>query len=241
MLKLNQVTKIYRLGKVDVTALQDINMNVAAGDFLALAGPSGSGKTTILNILGCLDTPTNGEAILEGYNLSALSFREKTKLRREKIGFIFQSFNLIPVLNVYENVEYPLLLENIPAHERRKKIMAVLEEVGLKERAKHLPGELSGGERQRAGIARALVKKPSIILADEPTANLDSVSGNNIIDLLQKLNRDEKVTIIFSSHDLQILSKAHSLLNLRDGKIVAMKRNSKFEEQEISDDAVTNL
>lgn len=233
MFELRQVTKIYKLGKIDVVAVRDINIQIAAGEFIALAGPSGSGKTTILNILGCLDSPTSGEAILDGCNVTALSHQEKTKIRRRKIGFIFQSFNLIPVLSVYENVEYPLLLENTPAQLRRKKVTAVLEEVGLAHRAKHLPNELSGGERQRVSIARALVKKPSIIIADEPTANLDSASGNNIIELMHKLNRDEKVTFIFSSHDQQILSKAQILFQLRDGTIEKTNNNFDCKPQEL--------
>lgn len=233
MFELRQVTKVYKLGKVDVVAVRDVNMRVTAGDFIALAGPSGSGKTTILNILGCLDSPTSGEVVLEGCNITTLSHQEKTKIRRQKIGFIFQSFNLIPVLSVYENVEYPLLLENTPTLSRRQRVAAVLEEVGLGHRAKHLPNELSGGERQRVSIARALVKKPSIILADEPTANLDSASGTNIIDLMYKLNREEKVTFVFSSHDEQILSKAQSLFHLRDGVIVKTDNKFNFRQQEI--------
>lgn len=232
MLELHQVTKIYQLGKIDVVAVRNIDMRVMAGEFIALAGPSGSGKTTILNILGCLDSPTSGEVNLEGRDITTLPQQEKTKIRRRKIGFIFQSFNLIPVLSVYENVEYPLLLDKSAPVDRHKRVCAVLDEVGLAHRAKHFPNELSGGERQRVSIARALVKKPSIILADEPTANLDSTSGRNIIDLMDKLNREEKVTFIFSSHDPQILSKAQKLIELRDGVIMRVESRADITLQE---------
>jgi putative ABC transport system ATP-binding protein len=207
------------MDKIDVTALKNINLKIDKGQFLAIAGPSGSGKTTLLNIMGCLDTPTHGEIIFDEQNLATLSFKGKMNIRRHKIGFIFQSFNLIPVLNVYENVEYPLLLNNTKTIQRRELVLKVLEEVGLLQRAKHFPNELSGGERQRVSIARALVKKPMIILADEPTANLDSTTGANIISLMQKLHQEEQVTFVFSSHDDRILKKAEEVIQLQDGSI----------------------
>lgn len=221
MIELRNVSKIYKLGKTDVVGLKNVNLPITKGDFIALAGPSGSGKTTFLNILGCLDTPTSGEVLFENESLNDLSAKRTTIIRRDKIGFIFQNFNLVPVLSVYENVEYPLLLTNMKKSQRKELVNSVLEEVGLSHRAKHSPSELSGGERQRVSIARALVKKPSIILADEPTANLDSDTGLHIVELMEKLNEVEKVTIVFSSHDEKILKSVKRVIHIRDGVLSA--------------------
>mgnify|MGYP006280587629 CR=1 FL=1 len=219
MIQLKEVSKIYQLGQTDVIGVENINLNIKKGEFTALAGPSGSGKSTLLNLMGCLDTPTNGEILIEDQDTVKLSDKKKVKLRKKKIGFIFQNFNLVPVLSVYENVEYPLLLENINADTRKKMVLEVLDEVGLGHRIDHFPGKLSGGERQRVSIARALVKKPSLVLADEPTANLDSKTGNKIIDLMYKLNQQDNLTFIFSSHDSTILDNAQRIVPIRDGKI----------------------
>jgi putative ABC transport system ATP-binding protein len=209
------------MGKAEVTAVKDVSLKIETGDIIALAGPSGSGKTTLLNLLGCLDTPTLGEIFIDNENVGKISPQKTVQIRRDKIGFIFQNFNLIPVLSVFENVEYPLLLTNMKGSQRKESVMAVLEAVGLKERAKHLANDLSGGERQRVSIARALVKKPAVILADEPTANLDLTTGLNIIELMKKLNQLDKVTFVFSTHDEKILSKVNKVYQIRDGVISA--------------------
>lgn len=220
--ELRNVSKSYKLGLAKVEALKGINLKFTNGDFIAIAGPSGSGKTSLLNILGCLDIPTQGEVIIDDQLLIPYvkhSEKQKMKIRREKIGFIFQKFNLIPILNVYENVEYPLLLLKISSSQRRKLVEKALEETGLQHRAKHLPNRLSGGEQQRVSIARALVKRPKLILADEPTANLDLETGLTIIELMSKLNREEGVTFVFSTHDSQILKVTERVIWLRDGVI----------------------
>jgi putative ABC transport system ATP-binding protein len=187
------VTKTYRLGVLTVTALDDVSLTVGTGEFLAIAGPSGSGKTTLLNLIGCLDTPTSGEIEIDGARVSGLSAGQRADLRARKLGFVFQTFNLIPVLTAYENVEYPLLIHrrggDVATHVR-----AVLEQVGLADRARHRPTELSGGQQQRVAIARALVGQPALVLADEPTANLDSHTGKEIIELMRRLNREHGTT-----------------------------------------------
>jgi putative ABC transport system ATP-binding protein len=221
MIELKNIEKIYKMGKFDVIALKEVSLKIMAGDFIALVGPSGSGKTTLLNIIGCLDTPTSGEILIDNDNITKARQKKLVKIRRDKIGFIFQNFNLIPVLSVYENVEYPLLLTKTKAAKRHESVMAVLEEVGLTQRVKHMVNDLSGGERQRVAIARALVKKPSVILADEPTANLDSTTGLNIIELMKSLNKHEHVTFIFSTHDEKIMKNADKILQIRDGVISA--------------------
>lgn len=219
MIEIKGLNKVYRRGKSDVDALVDINLQIQEGDFLALAGPSGSGKTTFLNILGCLDAPSAGEVLIDGKDIAKLSSKEKTVYRRNKIGYIFQNFNLIPTLSVFENVEYPLLLTKLKKSERKKLVLEALEQVKLSHRIDHFPKELSGGELQRVSIARALVKKPTIILADEPTANLDFETGQQIIDLMKKLNAEHNATFIFSSHDDQLLNSVKMVIKLRDGKM----------------------
>ena len=218
VIKARSLRKIYRLGKTTVTALDQIDLEVQTGDFLAIAGPSGSGKTTLLNLIGCLDKPTSGNIEIAGRDVSNLDADQLADIRNEKIGFIFQTFNLIPVLTAYENVEFPLLLKDCPAGERKAKIMEVLHDVGIQDQAKQRPEELSGGQRQRVAIARALVKNPEIILADEPTANLDSVTGDNIVKLMLKLNQEKGTTFVFSTHDQMVIKHATRVVGLHDGR-----------------------
>ncbi len=216
------VTKNYHLGKVVVPALQDVSLTLLAGDFVSIAGPSGSGKTTLLNLLGCVDTATSGQVVVDGHDTKNLNDRQLTDLRLHTIGFIFQSFNLVPVLSVFQNVEFPLLLQRkFSSSERAARVNELLEKVGLSKHSKHRPSELSGGQRQRVAIARALVTRPKIILADEPTANLDSKTGETIIDLMKEMNRVEKTTFIFSTHDANVMSLANSIIRLADGKITS--------------------
>ena len=212
------VSKTYRLGKIDVVALDDVSFAVAAGEFVAIAGPSGSGKTTLLNLIGCLDTPTSGEIRIDGEAVSTLSAGGRADLRARKLGFVFQTFNLIPVLTAWENVEYPLLIHP-RAGERRARVGAALAQVGLQDRARHRPPELSGGQQQRVAIARALVGEPALVLADEPTANLDSATGRDIIELMRRLNRERGVTFVFSTHDARIMSAADRVLDISDGRL----------------------
>ncbi|HVE81404.1 MAG TPA: ABC transporter ATP-binding protein [Myxococcales bacterium] len=215
------VVKEYQLGKVKVPALRGVSLEVGAGEFIAVAGPSGSGKTTLLNLIGCVDTSTSGTVRVDGHDTKQLSERELTLLRLNTIGFIFQSFNLVAVLSVFQNVEFPLLLQKRhPAKERRARVMALLEQVGLHTHAHHRPSELSGGQRQRVAVARALVTRPKLVLADEPTANLDSQTGANIIDLMKALNEKEGTTFIFSTHDAKVMSHANAVVKLADGVIV---------------------
>ncbi|MBN2353821.1 MAG: ABC transporter ATP-binding protein [Spirochaetales bacterium] len=219
---LSDVQKDYALGSVTVNALKGISFAIEQGEFIAIAGPSGSGKSTILNMIGCIDSPSAGRVSIDGREVDSLSDKELTRYRREKIGFIFQSFNLIPVLNVYENIEFPLLLKkNVPKKQRQETIGRFIERVGLADRVRNKPHELSGGQRQRVAIARALVTGPRIILADEPTANLDTETGLNIISLMEEINDKEHTTFIFSTHDQYIMEHAHRVITLRDGHIVA--------------------
>ncbi len=214
------VKKHYMLGDTRVDALRGVSLKIEKGEFVAIAGPSGSGKSTILNMIGCIDNPSDGLVLIDGTEVEHLSDTELTRYRRNKIGFIFQSFNLIPVLNVYENIEFPLLLRrNLSRKEREKIVTRFVEEVELSDRLKNKPNELSGGQRQRVAIARALVTNPLIILADEPTANLDSATGHRIIELMKTINAVEKTTLIFSTHDLHIMEHARRVVNLRDGLV----------------------
>jgi putative ABC transport system ATP-binding protein len=218
------VKKHYMLGDTRVDALRGVTLVVEKGEFLAIAGPSGSGKSTILNMIGCIDTPTEGRVLIDGTEVEHLSDTELTRWRRKKIGFIFQSFNLIPVLNVYENIEFPLLLNrSLSRREREKIVMRFVEEVELGDRLKNKPNELSGGQRQRVAIARALVTNPLIILADEPTANLDSATGHRIVELMKTINEAEKTTLIFSTHDAHIMEHARRVVNLRDGLVTSAR------------------
>ncbi len=220
-IKTEGVKKAYTLGKTLVPALNGVYLEIEQGEFTCVVGPSGSGKTTLLNIIGCLDVPTEGSAILfEKYDVSKLNDKEATKLRRDKIGFIFQTFNLIPVLNVYENIEFPLIIQGISSEERKKRVNALIEEVGLSEFVKHKPEELSGGQRQRIAVARALVTNPELVLADEPTANLDRENGMNILKMMKELNEHHGVTFVFSTHDQRVIDMAKRIIYLEDGRIV---------------------
>ncbi|MGA2380761.1 MAG: ABC transporter ATP-binding protein [Spirochaetia bacterium] len=222
VVELVDVKKHYMLGDTRVDALRGISLTIEKGEFLAIAGPSGSGKSTILNMIGCIDTPSGGRVLIDGTEVEHLTDTELTRYRRNKIGFIFQSFNLIPVLNVYENIEFPLLLKRSLSRKEREKIVTrFVEEVQLSDRLKNKPNELSGGQRQRVAIARALVTNPLIILADEPTANLDSATGHKIIELMKTINEVEKTTLIFSTHDVHIMEHARRVVNLHDGSVEA--------------------
>jgi len=221
IISVRNVVKDYQLGSITVPALRDVSLDVARGEFLSIAGPSGSGKTTLLNLVGCVDTPTQGVVEVDGQNTRTLSERQLTRLRLHKLGFIFQSFNLVNVLTVFQNVEFPLLLQKTHSSaERRNRVTTLLEQVGLGAYLKHRPNELSGGQRQRVAVARALVTQPQIVLADEPTANLDSVTGQTIIDLMKEMNHKLGTTFIFSTHDPRVMSHASALVRLTDGQIV---------------------
>jgi len=221
IVSVKDAVKNYTLGNVVVPALRGVTLDVVEGDFIAIAGPSGSGKTTLLNLIGCVDTPTSGTVEVEGKDTRRLSERQLTTLRLHTIGFIFQSFNLVSVLSVFQNVELPLLLQRrLSGSERAQRVMSLLDRVGIREYANHRPSELSGGQRQRVAIARALVTRPGIVLADEPTANLDSVTGQHILDLMKELNRTEKTTFIFSTHDQKVMAHANAIVRLADGKLV---------------------
>ncbi len=219
-IEIKAVTKEYQLGKTIVHALRGVSLKIEQGEFVALTGPSGSGKSTALHIMGALDRPTSGEVWIKDTPVTLMSDSELARLRREQIGFIFQSFNLIPVLSVYGNVEFPLLLKKMPKEERLERVMATLKCVGLEDRARHKTEELSGGQRQRVAIARALVTNPGIILSDEPTANLDSANGRAILDLMQKLNEEQRVTLVFATHDASIVSRAKRIVSILDGAVV---------------------
>ncbi len=220
VIEVKDVTKNYPLGNTTVHALRGVNLTVEEGDFLSIIGPSGSGKTTLLNIVGCIDTPTTGSVKVHDEEITVLSDKKITDLRLNKIGFIFQTFNLIPVLNVRENVEFPLLLmKNYQKEEIRTRTEKLIEEVGLMNYIEHKPAELSGGQRQRVAIARALVTNPDIVLADEPTANLDSETSKSILELMRELNEIEKTTFIFSTHDPDVLKYAKHIVKIKDGLI----------------------
>lgn len=217
---LENAEKSYPLGSVVVQALRGIDLTIEAGEFTSIAGPSGSGKTTLLNLVGCVDVPTVGSVRIDGRATESLSDAELTRLRLHKLGFIFQSFNLVPVLNVYQNVEFPLLLQGgVSAATRRERVLDLVEKVGLSPQLKQRPSELSGGQRQRVAIARALVTRPRIVLADEPTANLDSVTGENILDLMRSMNEGDGTTFIFSTHDPQVMRHAGRIIRLMDGRV----------------------
>lgn len=219
--RLTDVTKVYPLGKTEVRAIKGVSLEIQEGEFTTIAGPSGCGKSTLLNLIGCMDTPTTGEVYIAGEPISKLPDKALTRLRLEKLGFIFQSFNLIPVLTVFQNIEFPLLIQGkLSANERMARVSALIDEVGLKDQAKQKSNELSGGQRQRVAIARALVTNPRIVLADEPTANLDSATGERIIELMKNINTAHKTTFIFSTHDPQVMKQASRIVRLRDGVVV---------------------
>lgn len=217
--QLDQVSRVYYQGKVEVKAVDNLDLQINPGEFSALCGPSGSGKTTILNMIGALDMATSGAVYLEGRDLSSLGSGELSQLRRDRVGFVFQAYNLVPVLTAYENAEFVLALQNVPVRERRERVMAVLEEVGMADYVDRRPDELSGGQQQRVAIARAVVSNPAIVLADEPTANVDSEAANTILDLMEQLNVEKGVTFLFSTHDQRVMDRARRLVRLRDGRL----------------------
>ena len=219
IIRINDLVKTFPMGKTNFTALKDINLTIARGEFTGLVGPSGSGKTTLLNIVGSLDTPTSGEAWVLNNSVGQLSARQAAQLRKEELGFIFQSYNLLAVHTVFENVEFPLLLLKIGASERKKMVMDALEWVGLTDKVKSKPPQLSGGECQRVAIARAMVKKPSLVLADEPTANLDAANSHNILKTMVKLNRELSTTFLFATHDEKVIKYLRRKIYLFDGEI----------------------
>ncbi len=219
-IRLIELRKDYDLGRTKVSALQGVSISIDKGEFVTIAGPSGSGKSTLLNLIGCLDYPTSGEVWIGDIPVSSLKESRLSKIRLRTIGFIFQSFNLIPVLNVYENIELPLLIQpDVSSAERKNRVEALIDAVGLSPQKKQKPAELSGGQRQRVAVARALVTKPAIVLADEPTANLDSKTGIEIIDLMHAINREEGTTFIFSTHDPKIIARADRVIHLEDGQL----------------------
>lgn len=224
---LDKVSKTYRLGNVSVPALKTISLRIPRQRFAMIVGPSGSGKTTLLNLIGCIDNPSAGTLSICGEDVGALPDNALTDFRARNIAFIFQTFNLFPVLSAFENVEYPLLLLGMKAAERRERVQAMLEQVGLSAQGDHRPNQLSGGQRQRVAIARALVKAPEIVLADEPTANLDSHTGAAIIDLMRKVQQEQAVSFIFSTHDPQLISHAEEIFQIRDGELVDHRSEAK--------------
>ena len=224
VVELKQISKTYHLDAIDVPALVDIDLGIRPDCFTVISGASGSGKTTLLNVIGCIDLPDQGEIVVAGEPVQKLSDDALSDFRARHIGFVFQNFNLLPVLTAYENVEYPLLLSRTAAPERKRRVEAMLEAVGLSDRAKNYPGQLSGGQRQRVAIARALAPSPKLVLADEPTANLDSVTGASIIALMREMQRELHVSFVFSSHDPKVLEAADDAVLIRDGRIEKIER-----------------
>jgi putative ABC transport system ATP-binding protein len=223
---LKNVAKIYQMDTVAVPALSDINLEIRANCFSVISGPSGSGKTTLLNLIGCIDRPDQGKVYVAGQDINSMDDDDLSDFRAQHLGFIFQNFNLLPVLSAYENVEYPLLLGKMPAAARKQRVLAMLDAVGLSDRAQNRPGQLSGGQRQRVAIARALATSPKLVLADEPTANLDSQTGAAIIALMRKMQRDLSVSFVFSSHDPQVQAEADDAIFIRDGHITHIEQGN---------------
>jgi len=220
IIKIEKLVKRFPVGKTEFTALNGLNINLGRGEFTGLVGPSGSGKTTLLNIIGSLDSPSEGEVDVLGRSVSTLTHKQSAKLRNQHIGFIFQTYNLLPVYTVYENVEFALLLQNMSGADRKKAVMDALGWVGLTDKVKSKPSMLSGGECQRVAIARSMVKKPEIVLADEPTANLDSKNSHHILQTMKKLNRELKTTFIFATHDEKVMQYLNRIISLEDGMVV---------------------
>jgi len=227
VVRLTNVVKTYKVGQVDVRALRGISLEVQPQRFTMLVGQSGSGKTTLLNLIGCIDAPSAGEVEISGQHIARLGDNALSDFRARKVAFIFQGFSLIPVLSAYENIEYPLLLTGMAAAERRRVTLAMLEAVGLSDQRRQRPNELSGGQKQRVAIARALVKHPEIVLADEPTANLDSETGLSIIQLMRRMQAEVKTTFIFASHDAQLISHADEIFTIRDGELIGHREETR--------------
>jgi putative ABC transport system ATP-binding protein len=219
IVELENVTKVYHQGAVDVFALRGLSMRIEKGEFSALSGPSGSGKTTALNMIGALDLPTDGRVRLEGKDLASLSRRDLSRIRRDRIGFVFQAYNLIPVLTAFENAETVLRLQGVDPDERRERVTALMADVGLEGMENRLPSALSGGQQQRVAIARAIASNPAIVLADEPTANVDSETAEHLLDIMQQLNRTRGVTFLFSTHDPRVMNRADRIIRIVDGRV----------------------
>ena len=227
LIKLTALEKIYQQGKIEVPALRGIDMEIESGEFTTIFGPSGSGKTTLLNMIGCLDKSTAGEIIFDGHSINNSNNKELAEVRRYNLGFVFQSYNLIPVLTAFENVEFAIrLIDKHSKKERRDRVMSLLEEVGLGDMADRRPNELSGGQKQRVAIARALIKEPKLVLADEPTANLDSETSKEVLELMKEMNEELNTTFIFSTHDPQVMDYARRLVEIKDGKITKDQRRN---------------
>jgi putative ABC transport system ATP-binding protein len=218
--KVTNATRVFKIGEVETKALRGVNLSIENGEFTALVGPSGSGKTTLLQLIGLLDQPTSGTVIINGQDATHLNRNQRADLRKNAIGFVFQFFALIPTLTAYENVEMPLLLNGTKPAERKKRVNEMLEAVGLSDRAHHRPDQLSGGQQQRVAVARALATDPKLILADEPTANLDTENGKQVMDIMQRLNKETGVTFVFATHDPRVIKYAKRVVTLRDGLIV---------------------
>lgn len=233
LIELNNVSKIYDETIVPIHAVDNVDLKIEKGEFTAIVGPSGSGKTTMLNLIGGLDQPTSGKIIVDGTDISTFKPDELINFRLHHIGFVFQAYNLIPVFTSKENVEFIMLLQNIPKAEREKKAIEFLEAVGLKDRINSKPTELSGGQQQRVAVARALASTPSFVLADEPTANLDSVSAESLLDLMGDLNQKQNMTFIFSTHDQRVIKRAHRIVTLQDGKIKSDELNPAYVKDEV--------
>ncbi len=221
IVRLEDAVKVYKQGKMEIRAVDGLSIGVDKGNFAALCGPSGSGKTTVLNLVGGLDFPTRGKVILEHQDLATLPRSKISVIRRDRIGFVFQAYNLIPVMTAYENAEFVLKLQGASDRECRERVMTILKQVGLDGLENRRPDEMSGGQQQRVAIARAIVTKPAIVLADEPTANVDSATADALLDLMQQLNQDHGVTFLFSTHDQRVMDRARRLIRLRDGKLEA--------------------
>jgi putative ABC transport system ATP-binding protein len=224
VLEAQQATKIYRVGEIETHALTEVDLVIESGEFSALCGPSGSGKTTLLNLLGTLDRPTSGRIFVGGQDTTQMREAERAELRLRKLGFVFQAYNLVPVLSALENVEFVLLLQGVPHAERRARALRFLQELGLGELAEKRPGEMSGGQQQRVAVARAIASEPEIVLADEPTANLDSKTAEDLLDLMQRMNRERGVTFLFSTHDPRVMARARRVIRLVDGRIAEDER-----------------
>lgn len=225
LIQLEDLKKVYTVGETQVNALRGVSYSIQEGDLVAIMGPSGSGKSTLMNIIGCLDRPTEGKYLLEGQEVSTLDKNMLARIRNKKIGFVFQTFNLLARTTALENTELPLLYSNTPGKKAKEMAYQALEEVGLKGRELHLTNQLSGGEQQRVAIARSLINNPPLVLADEPTGNLDTKTGNEIMDIFQKLNQEKKITIILVTHDPEVAEVAHRRIYLRDGQIIKEERD----------------
>jgi putative ABC transport system ATP-binding protein len=217
--KVDNVTRVFKIGKIETQALRGVSLSIENGEFTALVGPSGSGKTTLMQLMGCLDQPTSGRVIVNGKDVSRLNRSQRADMRRGMIGFIFQFFALIPTLSAYENIEMPLLLNGYSASQRRERVMELLESVDLGDRAHHRPDQLSGGEQQRVAVARALASRPVLVLADEPTANLDTANGKQVMEIMQRLNQETGTTFVFATHDPRVIAFARRVVELRDGRV----------------------